>query len=280
MTATNFGKIVYDYFKNEYGIVREDEVNDFKRKYRNHTKNQLKQTLRKLKSNKTAEHTSETRYVSKLLRSRIQNNQSKANESSSLDGIDHDSKIKNHFCKYAKLIFENPAMVFPQFDKDACYQFFKNCFSRSKINRFNIPAWMPQYDNPKKSFNLQPPSYRDISKIISKMKAGAAACPLDQVSVLTLKKCPYLRTYLTCLIQKLWKGQNIPSFWKKAVTILIYKSDDPSDPKNFRPITLENVFLKVYTSFIRIRIFEYLKANDYIECRVQKGFIPKISGTN
>ena len=111
------------------------------------------------------------------------------------------------------------------------------------------------------------------------MKAGAAACPLDQVSVLTLKKCPYLRTYLMCLIQKLWKGQNIPSVWKKAVTILIYKSDDPSDPKNFRPITLENVFLKVYTSFIRNRIFEYLKANDYIECRVQKGFIPKISGT-
>ena len=111
------------------------------------------------------------------------------------------------------------------------------------------------------------------------MKAGAAACPLDQDSVLTLKKCPYLRTYLTCLIQKLWKGQNILSVWKKAATILIYKSDNPSNPKNFRPITLENVFLKVYTSFIRNPIFEYLKANDYIECRVQKGFIPKISGT-
>ena len=111
------------------------------------------------------------------------------------------------------------------------------------------------------------------------MKAGAATCPLDQVSVLTLKKCPYLRTYLTCLIQKLWKGQNIPSVWKKAVTILIYKSEDPSDPKNFRPITLGNVFLKVYTSIIRNRICKYLQANDHIECRVQKGFIPKISGT-
>ena len=44
-------------------------------------------------------------------------------------------------------------------------------------------------------------------------------------------------------------------------------------------ITLENVFLKVYASFIRNQIFEYLKANDYIECRMQKGFIPKISGT-
>ena len=46
--ATNFGKTVYDYFKNGYGIVREyevNEVNDFQVKYRNHTKNQLKQTL-------------------------------------------------------------------------------------------------------------------------------------------------------------------------------------------------------------------------------------------
>ena len=94
---TNFGKTVYDYFKNEYGIVREDEINYFKVKYRNHTKNQLKQTLKKLRNDKTAENTSETRYVSKLLRSRIQNNQSKTNESSSLDGIDHDFKIKESF---------------------------------------------------------------------------------------------------------------------------------------------------------------------------------------
>ena len=59
--ATNFGKTVYDYFKNGYGIVREDELNDFKVKYRNNTKNQLKQTLKKLKSDKTAENTSETK---------------------------------------------------------------------------------------------------------------------------------------------------------------------------------------------------------------------------
>ena len=63
--ATNFGKTVYDYFKNEYGIVREDEVHDFEVKYRNCTKNQLKQTLKKLKSDKTEENTSETRYIRK-----------------------------------------------------------------------------------------------------------------------------------------------------------------------------------------------------------------------
>ena len=47
--ATNFGKTVY-YFKIEYGIVHEDEGNYFKVKYMNHTQNQLKQTLRKLKT--------------------------------------------------------------------------------------------------------------------------------------------------------------------------------------------------------------------------------------
>ena len=61
--------------------------------------------------------------------------------------------------------------------------------------------------------------------------------------------------------------------------MVIYRSDDPSNRKNFLPITLENVSLKVYTSLIRNWIFEYWKANDYIECRVQKSFISEIIGT-
>ena len=107
-------------------------------------------------------------------------------------------------------------MVFPQSDKDACYQFFKNCFSRSKINRFNIPAWMPQYDKPKKSFNLQPLSYRDLSKIISKMKAGAAVCPLDQVSVLTLKKMSPLENISDVCYSKALEGSKHPICLEKS----------------------------------------------------------------
>ena len=53
----------------------------------------------KLTSDETAENRSETRYVRKLLRSRIQNNQSKANESSSLDGIDHDKESFQEICE-------------------------------------------------------------------------------------------------------------------------------------------------------------------------------------
>ena len=78
--------------------------------------------------------------------------------------------------------------------------------------------------------------------------------------------------------QDFWPNLNFPLEYPIKL-VLIFKTDDPSNPKNFRPITPENVFLKAYISFIRNRIFEYLKANDYIECRVHKGFIPKVSGT-
>ena len=71
----------------------------------------------------------------------------------------------------------------------------------------------------------------------------------------------------------------MPVQWQRAVTILIYKKGDASDPANFRPITFEPVFLKVYTSLLRNRMFQYLVANGYAESHIQKGFIPGMSGT-
>ena len=115
-----------------------------------------------------------------------------------------------------KLIFEKPAMVFPSSDKDACCQFFKNCFSRSKINRANIHVWIPQHDNPKKSFNLQPPSYRDISKTFSETKTGAAACPSDQISVLTLKKMCLLENISDVSYSKAFEGSKHPVCLEKG----------------------------------------------------------------
>ena len=53
----------------------------------------------------------------------------------------------------------------------------------------------------------------------------------------------------------------------------------PKDPANFRPITLEPVFLNVFTCLVRNRILAFLKGNDYVEHNIQKGFLPKISGT-
>ena len=111
------------------------------------------------------------------------------------------------------------------------------------------------------------------------MKASASPCPLDQVSIISFKRCPYLRSYLTQLISSVWSSGTVPSAWKKACTVLVHKKGDTKDRSNFRPITLESVPLKVFTSCLRNSIFKFLAENNLIDHDIQKGFSPKLSGT-
>ena len=111
------------------------------------------------------------------------------------------------------------------------------------------------------------------------MKASGSPCPLDKISVIPFKRCSYLRSYLTGLSRAIWQSGDTPREWKRACTILIHKKGDTSDPANFRPITLESVPLKIFTSCLRDTMYAFLQANGFIEHRIQKGFRPKLSGT-
>ena len=133
--------------------------------------------------------------------------------------------------------------------------------------------------DPEFKFDLDPPSYEQITTIIRKMKASGSPCPLDQLSIICFKRCPFLRSYLTDLIRAVWLSGTIPSEWKKACTILIHKKGDTNDPSNFRPITLETIPLKVFTSHLRNAIYSFLTANNFIEHSIQKGFTPNLSGS-
>ena len=111
------------------------------------------------------------------------------------------------------------------------------------------------------------------------MKASGSPWPLDKLSVIPFKRCPFLRTYLTKLLSLLWNSGEIPMNWKRACTVLVHKNGDTSDPSNFWPITLESVPLKICTSCVRDSMFSYLKSNNCLEHKIQKGFLPKLSGT-
>ena len=88
-----------------------------------------------------------------------------------------------------------------------------------------------------------------------------------------------MRSYVTTLCSEIFRSGNIPEAWKRAVTILIYKKGETEDPENFRPITLECVCLKVFTTILRNKIGSYLRENGYIESHIQKGFVEGMSGT-
>ena len=128
-------------------------------------------------------------------------------------------------------------------------------------------------------FNSDPPSYQQVTNVIRKMKSSGSPCPLDQISILCFKRCPYLRSHLTEIIRAVWLSGEVPCHWKKACTSLVHKAGATNDPANFRSITLESVPLKVFTSCLRNSIYHFLVQNIYIECNIQKGFTPKFSGT-
>ena len=111
------------------------------------------------------------------------------------------------------------------------------------------------------------------------MTASTSPCPLDKISIIGFKRCLYLRSFLTEIIRVIWLSGIVPPEWKKAATILIHKKGSMDDPANFRPITLESVPLKIFTSCIRNAIFKFLKQNNFIEHQIQKGFASHISGT-
>ena len=196
------------------------------------------------------------------------------------DKVDHNDLMNKNFWGYVKKVFKKKSDSLPTFDLAQCTAYFKKTFSAIIPNKpFNIPSWIPKLNSPTTQFNLDPPTYNEITNVIRKMKPSGSPCPLDQISVMCLKRCPYLRTYLTEIIHAAWSSGTVPSEWKKACTILIHKKEETDNPANFRPITLQSVPLKVFTSCLRNKMFTFLVENNYIEHNIQKGFTPKVAGT-
>ena len=127
-------------------------------------------------------------------------------------------------------------------------------------------------DVPTSLFDLSPLIYREISKIIHKMKSSGSACPFDHMSVTVLKMCPILRSAIHRIIIYYFQNNIILETWKRGFCVLIYKRGSPKQPSNFRPITLESVCAKVLTPLIRNRMYSYLIKNNYIKTDIQKGF--------
>ena len=259
--AEQFNIKVYNYMADNYGLIdnASDLDNSLKEKYTDYNKHKLKKCLRLLKTNEP-ENLNEIRFVSKLLRSKIQTEQSSVTTTSA--NINHNELIKADFWKYVKRFIEKPKKILPTFNQIVCTEYFRKTLqSINPTKRFTIPSWLPALKPQHTSMTSPLPRIKRSQKIIRRMKASGSPCPLDQISIIVFKRCPYLRSYLQLVFRKISCTGQIPSMWKKAVTILIYKKGEQNDAQNFRPITLETVPLKIYTSFLRNRMYNFLISN-------------------
>ena len=128
---------------------------------------------------------------------------------------------------------------------------------------FNITDWVIKVPVPTSPCCTDPPTYQEVTRAVNRCKAKASPCPLDQISVIVLKRCPYLRTVLHKLIVACWESGTLPDCWKNGFSILIYKKGDVNDPSNFRPITLQPALCKVFASILRDRLYKFVDQNNY-----------------
>ena len=266
---------IYKYFKETYGTVDSCDK-DLENKYKDFLTKDLKRHLKFLKSSNAP--IPDIKVVSSRFRKQL-NRHEPVNHTSNI--TNHDRFISNHFWQYVKRCYmQSMQSLLPSFPVTCCTDYFCKTFSALKSNRiFAIPSWIPHFSEPTYPFDMNPPLYQTITSIIRRMKASTSPCPLGKISIICFKRCPYLRTFLTEIIRVIWLSGRVPPEWKKAATILIHKKGATNDPANFRPITLDSVPLKVFTSCIRNVIFNFLKQNNFIENQIQTGFTSNISGT-
>jgi len=177
--------------------------------------------------------------------------------------------------------FVNIEQKSPTFNDMTCNNYFTNIYAEKNPNRvFNRPDWIPEKPPPSNPFvhSSHPPTFKDVSRVVSAMKARSCPSPLDAISIIIFKRCPILRTHLANLLSACWSRQYFPKIWRRASVTLIHKKGDTSDPQNFRPIALQPVMGKIFSSCIRGRLWDFLISNSLIDTSMQKGFWPGING--
>ena len=247
---------IYNYFANNYGHTETVPDKNMVAKYKEYTVKELKKALQNLKSKKG--ELSEIKYVSRTLRDRLRNNSNDADDLNDSESFNHNKYQERSFWGYVKNIINRKDAVLPSFNMTDCLSYFSKSLAKINPNKlFVIPRWIPKLSDPEVQFNLDPPTYQQITNVIRKMKSSGSPCPLDQLSIISFK----------------------PTEWKRACTILIHKKGNNNDPSNFRPITLESIPLKVFTSCLRNAVYSFLASNNFVEHNIQKGFTPNLSGT-
>jgi len=115
-----------------------------------------------------------------------------------------------------------------------------------------------------------------IVNILGNLNTRKAMGP-DKIHGEVLKKCAHtLAPALEILFTKCYVSGNLPSNWKCMIVVPVHKKGSKNDVKNYRPISLTSLVVKVMERIIRDELLG--RCNELIDPR-QHGFLPNKSCT-
>ena len=129
---------------------------------------------------------------------------------------------------------------------------------------------------------LNPVGNEEISKIISNLKPSKQK--RDEISVESLKEiCPYIAPIISTIVNECFSQGIYPDCLKLACITPIFKTGNPLEVENYRPISILSLFNKIFEKSIYNRL-----SNFATQCKIivpqqfgfQKGLSTELAVTN
>ena len=118
-----------------------------------------------------------------------------------------------------------------------------------------------QHTRPRPCTNLEDQgnsiSTAEVIRLIGKSNKSSAGGADGFTNRLLHRLCDCIAPTLSKLFETCRSLRYIPTQWKTGHTILIYKKDDPSQIKNWRPICLNSAIYKLYSGIITNRLYQH-----------------------
>ena len=120
------------------------------------------------------------------------------------------------------------------------------------------------------ALNIQ---HEEVRKELSLLNPSKTSGP-DNIPARLLKEgASEIAPSLTKILKLSLHLAKVPSVWKDANVIPLYKRGDKSAAKNYRPISLTSVVSKVMERIVRQHLYDHLSTNCLVS-NVQHGFRP------
>jgi hypothetical protein len=236
-------------------------------------KKELKRAWKQLSSSSTTNHASKAlasewrrlmKEHNRLARSakRFEENKRSANQQRQFN--------KDPFL-FSRKLFEKKCSGEPQFSAEQAFNFFaKGYRDENRDTSYSALEGMVRPDKPSLSLSVFCPSLAEL-KASAWQKRNGAAPGLDGLSYVLYKRCPCILPVVHKIVQKVWSTKNFPTNWATAFIHLLPKSQNLTEPSEFRPIALTNTVSKIFLSVVGRRLESFMVKNNYISS-VQKGF--------
>ena len=126
------------------------------------------------------------------------------------------------------------------------------------------------------ALQLSPLSLEDLRSVIFGL-SSSSACGDDGISIHMFRMSfDSIGEVILHLVNSSITQSDVPSSWKHSLVHPILKSGDPSDPSNFRPISLVPIISKILERAVHQQLYAYLSENHLLSPN-QHGFRPRHS---